>query len=62
MHELTSNKRQVKWTEEAQHAFDLLETKLVNPPILQFPQFDRKFYLWTDSSDYAVGYVLGQKR
>ncbi|MES9881971.1 MAG: reverse transcriptase domain-containing protein, partial [Sedimenticola sp.] len=61
LHELTSQKRKFQWTDEAQQAFDQLKQKLINPPILQFPQFDQKFYLWTDSSDFAVGFVLGQK-
>ncbi|MES9884855.1 MAG: reverse transcriptase domain-containing protein [Sedimenticola sp.] len=61
LHELTSRKKQFKWSQEAEQAFVLLKQKLINPPILQFPQFDRTFYLWTDSSDSAIGFVLGQK-
>ena len=57
---LTSKKVQFKWTEECQVAFDTLKQKLVQAPILMFPNFDLPFSVLSDASQYSVGYVLAQ--
>ena len=37
-----------------------IKNKLLNPPILRYPDFDKKFILTTDASNYALGAVLSQ--
>lgn len=58
----TVTKKNVKfeWTTECQNAFDELKTKLMNPPILAYPNFQKEFIITTDASDYALGAVLSQ--
>lgn len=41
-------------------AFQKLKDILINPPILRYPNFNRKFKLITDASNYALGAVLTQ--
>lgn len=50
-----------EWTESCQRAFDLLKQKLTEAPILAFPDFSQEFILYTDASQQAVSYILGQK-
>jgi hypothetical protein len=49
-----------KWTTEEQESFDLLKSKLVEFPILQFPDFQQPFIVTTDASGYGIGAVLSQ--
>lgn len=49
-----------EWNEECQKAFELLKSKLINPPILQYPRFTEKFIITCDSSNYALGAILSQ--
>lgn len=48
------------WTDECQKAFESLKGKLINPPILQYPNFEQPFVLTTDASNFALGAVLSQ--
>ena len=56
-------KKESKWKEgplppESLKAFNTLKHKLISPPLLAFPDPDKKFYLYTDASagnDYAPG-------
>ena len=48
------------WSDECQSAFDSLKQSLTNHPVLVFPNFQKEFMLYTDASDRAVGYILGQ--
>ena len=48
------------WNEQYQRSFDLLKQKLVNPPILMYPDFKLPFIVATDASSTAVGAVLSQ--
>ena len=50
----------VIWTEETDHAFKDLKTKLSSTPILKLPDFARRFVLRTDASDTGLGAVLLQ--
>ena len=48
------------WTDACHKAFQTLKDTLVTSPILMFPDFSKPFILYTDASDYAIGYILGQ--
>ena len=48
------------WSPECQSAFQTLKERLCSPPILSYPDFILPFHLFTDASQTAVGYVLGQ--
>ena len=48
------------WTEECQKSFEILKVKLINPPVLQYPDFARTFALTTAASNYTLGVVLSQ--
>ena len=43
---------------EKDEAFDQLEEKLLSPPILSFPQFDKVFVVDPDTSQQGLGAVL----
>ena len=49
-----------EWTEDCQRAFTDLKTRLVNHPIIGYPDMNRHFYLTTDASKTGLGYVLTQ--
>lgn len=48
------------WTQECQLSFDKLKQSLLNPLVLQYPDFAKEFILTVDASKYAVGAVLSQ--
>ena len=50
-----------KWTAKCQSAFSALKEKLISPPILSYPQFDRQFILYCDASNNSISYISGQK-
>ena len=50
-----------KWTPKCQVAFDTLKERLISPPVLSYPHFDRKFILYCDASNFSISYILGQK-
>jgi hypothetical protein len=49
-----------EWTEAQENAFQLLKSKLIRRPILQYPGFSKQFILTTDASNYRLGTVLLQ--
>src|SRR3989337_1589218 len=50
-----------EWTIKQQKAFDYLKECLMKAPILQYPDFDKPFILYTDASGTGLGAVLSQK-
>lgn len=48
------------WSQEQQRAFDILKSKLISEPILQYPDFSKEFILTTDASNFSIGAVLSQ--
>ena len=48
------------WTMECEESFSCIKEALINPPILAHPNLDKPFRLYTDASDFSVGYVLCQ--
>lgn len=55
-------KKNVKfvWTDKQQKAFESIKNRLINPPILTYPNFNKDFYLTTDASKIGCGAVLQQ--
>jgi len=49
-----------RWTQEEQQAFDHLKARLVEAPILAYPNPTKQYILDTDASDHSMGAVLSQ--
>ena len=48
------------WSQACDIAFTKLKNMLVSPPIMRSPNWDLPFEIKCDTSDYAIGAVLGQ--
>ena len=48
------------WTEKQQRAFEFLKERLVQAPILTYPDFNKPFIIYTDASSTGLGTVLSQ--
>ena len=57
---LTSKGLKFTWTEDNDKAFRTLNKRLLEAPILAFPNFELPFIIDTDASDTALGAVLSQ--
>ena len=60
LEELLKEYREFKWMEEFQISFDKLKRKLVESPILKFPNWSTKFHVHIDASGIAIGAILTQ--
>jgi len=49
-----------EWNTKQQNAFDYLKKKLMEAPILQYPDFSKPFLIYTDASGTGLGAVLSQ--
>jgi hypothetical protein len=56
-----SSSERIKWTLQADAAFNTLKRKLTSEPILMAPNFNKDFILQTDASLYGIGGVLCQQ-
>jgi hypothetical protein len=61
LHSLVKKDQGFVWQEAQQAAFDWLKQKLIEPPIITFPDFRLGFILQTDASSQALGAILNQK-
>ena len=61
LHSLTEKAKLWQWSQQCNEAFDQLKEKLLSPPILSFPQFDKFFVMDTDASQQGPGAVLSQE-
>lgn len=57
---LTCKRVDFRWTSEHQIAFEKLKSELISPRILQYPDFEREFFLKVDSSSLGCAGVLLQ--
>ncbi|GFX01371.1 retrovirus-related Pol polyprotein from transposon 297 [Trichonephila clavipes] len=48
------------WSKEAQDAFNKVKRALTEVPVLQLPNFQEQFNLFTDASGVGIGAVLNQ--
>jgi hypothetical protein len=60
---LDLTKKDIVWDWMSRHtrAFEELKTRMCAGPVLQQPDFSRKFFLQVDASAYGVGAVLSQE-
>ena len=61
LNRLLSKDVKFEWTTECEDAFIQLKKALTESPILSFPNFSERFYLYVDASNQAISYILGQK-
>ena len=57
---LRKENKGINWTKIEQEAFDKLKDALCKAPVLQYPDFNKKFIITTDASGYGVGAILSQ--
>ena len=55
-------KKEWKWGEEQQNAFEELKEKITSQPVLALPKREGKFWVETDASGHAIGGVLSQEQ
>ena len=60
LHSASQKGERFRWTTQCEEAFESIKRKLMNAPILAFPQLDEPFILDTDTSDRGLGAVLSQ--
>ena len=61
MNELKAKKEQ-RWEEEHQRAFEELKEKITSQPVLSLPRREGKFRVEMDASGHAIGGVLSQEQ
>jgi len=61
LRQLISKNKHFHWGLEQEKSFQDLKSALVSPPILQYPDSNREFYLEIDASINGLSYVLGQR-
>jgi hypothetical protein len=61
MNQLIKKNEPFVWTQEQEDSFNTLKQALISEPVLQYPDFDKTFYLMTDGSGKGFGAVLSQK-
>jgi len=49
------------WDKPQHKAFEKLKSKMCATPVLKQPNFEKKFYLQTNTSAYGVGAILLQE-
>ena len=60
LEELLRDDQEFNWTEECNISFEKLKRKLVEAPILRFPNWSIKFHVHIDASGLAIGEILTQ--
>ena len=49
-----------KWTYDCQKAYEMLKQRVTSTSILAYPNFNKHFILYTDTSDYGIGAAVHQ--
>ena len=60
LHRASQKGERFRWMVQCEEAFASIKRKLMNAPILAFPQLEEPFILDTDASDKGLGAVLSQ--
>ena len=60
LYKLLKKDAKFEWVEAQENAFQHLKSKLMNQPILQYPDFGKELVLTTDASNLGLGAVLSQ--
>jgi len=55
-------KKEWKWEEEHQRAFERLKEKITSQPVLSLPRREGKFKVETDVSGHTIGGILSQEQ
>ena len=58
---LTRKDVDFEWTDISQQSIELLKNKLLEEPILQYPDPNKPYVLFTDASKYAWSFALPQE-
>ena len=61
IYKLTEKNQPFVWTEECAKSLKELKKKLIEAPVLIYPDFTKSFILDVDASDMCIGAVLSQK-
>lgn len=61
LNQLTKKTSVFCWTADHQKSFDEIKSKLIKPPVLVYPDFNKEFVLLVDASKDAVGSALCQQ-
>ncbi|CEP13208.1 hypothetical protein [Parasitella parasitica] len=61
MHALKKKNVRYEWTLTHEEHFKTLKNALTMDPIMRHPDFDKKFFLFCDASNVAIGGVLAQE-
>ena len=59
--ELLKKGKEFCWGRDQKVAFETLKKALVEPSVLQQPDFTKDFILETDASNYGLGAILSQE-
>lgn len=60
LNSLTRKKSIFQWSSDCDTSFKQLKNALISPPILQYPDFNRTFYITVDACKTGIGAVLSQ--
>ena len=60
LEELLREDKEFDWIEECNISFETLKWKVVEAPILRFPNWSTKFHVHIDASGLAIGAILTQ--
>src|SRR5215472_12340184 len=61
LNDLLRRDQSFEWTPDCQIAFDTIKSKLASDLVLRAPDFEKPFYVETDSSGFILSGILMQK-
>ena len=62
LYQLTKKDAPFDWTASCEQSFEQLKQRLIEAPVLVFPNFEKEFLLETDASGKVLGAVLAQEQ